>query len=349
MAAVARRDRGYTALYIVVTIAMFTFAMAATVSAGASDRGEDVFEGIAVAVVAAVLAAIGWGVEFGRDSAPAAAYLAVWAFIGVIVFGAIPIFGRESHPVSAATAVILVGVFAGAVRHFHKKPRRPDPFPNVLASRFPPTDILEYEGIQLVGVVPPEVKAGEWFSVRLFLQNCWDAKGQFTLELEGAKALVEQGLLRLPSRASAALEKLEVGVLEIPVWLGPDVSPGPLVIEANPETSAFFGQRLRTWRAPEVHRRVSTAVTVAEAALGLVIGHIAIHAGGGLSLRTHVTGTAVREPVGQVEQLPAQWRSLWLPSGRSAVPTGHRSSTPEREVLQTIEVSSSEASRTKAK
>lgn len=304
-------DREHLGLYLTLGLIALLIAGVTTTSAVQEDRldfGSLLFP---LVLVTGAIAALAFGILC--DPITTSRYCAVWASIAALGLGLVRAFGEGPHPVAGPASVLMV-LLAAACFALPKSLTAHAP-PDVLARDFPRSLIGEHDGIQFVCQVPGTVIPGECFFIALHLQNCWDAACKFSLQLEPENPEDDiESLVTTPTAVSAELAALEVGILNIPVMLDMATKPSMVSIVASPSVSGARGRRCRTKRAPEIHRRVSRAETLIGATIGLALGHIHIHGGGGLKIHLNVAEPReAPQPAMDSVGREAQFKSVWLP------------------------------------
>jgi hypothetical protein len=251
-----------------------------------------------VAIVAMLVAGASLWSHARRDLDAVLTLLAVFllgtAMCAVIYFYSAHEPG-EAPQITALLAGIL-GLALGAAT-YRRQRAASDEFPNVLATRFLPTEIFETEGIQFAGALRPGGHRAP-HQMEVYLQNGFDAPRDITIRFDAASSAQ---YVRVQREHRVTLGAAEVSQVTFPVVT--PTYPGTYWLYISLAVAGDDGKRVRLWRAQDATERVKPATTVAL----LAVGHLAV--GGG-----------VRFPVGPLPDdlwntalaLPTQ-KTLWRP------------------------------------
>jgi hypothetical protein len=291
-----RTDRGFSALFVLIGIALIVAGVTAAISIGEEGSTGPVLAWTSVAVALPLLAYEAW-----RDLQSASVFTVIAALVGLIISLAILHFSAHTPVLLAWVALLcgsaMVAAIAGLVRTQHGRERITD----LLAQRFGRGAIGEVEGVQLVVTGPGQpVAIGDRAEIQVHLQNCWSAKRTFAFSLRE----LGTGALRFPPIATVVIGPLEVGCLRIPVV--PVRGPGNLTLVGSPRVKGWRGRRARQWHGRPVSGEVTGSMTAAAALGGMVVW------GGGLRLTIPVASAST--PIaGSATPPRVQFDVVWRP------------------------------------
>lgn len=266
--------------------------------------------------------------------------------LGGLVLGAIGLGSTPTNQLALLGAVACGGVFGACARQRSRiqKGLVADSVPNKLVELFGREAVREFEGVQVVANGSQTVRPGEIAEIRLYLQNCHDAPGDFVVKARLPKELEASQKARVPLEARTRLDPLAVGVMKLPILTTATLAPGTYPVELEFGVEGLIGRRVRRWRA---ERTIENKYTPGQiVALAVVTGSVRVVLGAalaeGLQYPLRVEGIPVLD---ESELPPVRYEVLWQPRSSEALPSGseEQSALAAEEAFEQIFASESES------
>jgi hypothetical protein len=305
-----RADRGFVAVYILVTLSLIVAGSALLISLGQAPAHGGA---LAVLLAATAFGGLGLYIEARRDLYAFSMYATVLASLTLIASIAVAAMFDGGRSVSIPLAVLAAIVGAATGTYIVRSQFGTDAVPNILRQRVPDSAIYEMHDVQFSGArtaasVSP-TQAGE---ARIVLQNCADAPRTVHLRLVDKPALLSgAGRLIYAQPEPVRLGPGEAGELAIPV-LASDAARGALDLYWSAKVLGARGRRIRKWHAQGLPPRIPLWLTAVLGAFALLFGGL-IAWGGGVRFRFQIVpgGRTDGEAAARHHPANATWTVVW--------------------------------------
>jgi len=233
-----------------------------------------------------------------RDMHEVCVYLAIFGSITAFISGAI-IHGTEEINYIVVTVAVLatVSVIYSFVYLIREK-FITDDIPNVLIEKFGKERIFEAEGVQFVVDHNGEsVKAGDFFEIELYLQNCFDNELTMCVSLDNSRK--NRKRMEYPTESEFIVPGGAVISVVIPVKVNVDAKK-KFSLTAGFRVKGSGNKRIRRWRAA-THTPPTTGGLQAFALLGGVL-----ISGGGMKLKGQIIPAETTKEYGETREIESE-------------------------------------------
>lgn len=258
-------------------------------------------------VVSAALGALSLHVAHRLDRITFLKFVSLIGLVVALIVGAV---AHESESIGGTS--IALGVAGGLLALFGaiqllRHDRTADPVPDVLRGMFPEPNIVERDGVQIVGTIASVTLApGGLAEVRVHLQNCWDGVRRVRVGLEPTRSPFRgRGSIAANGPLEVELGPCEVGHVALACRASDDAR-GDFSIWLAVRVCGSQGERARRRGAQELSVRWPWWFTILALPWGIVYG-------GGARLRVRVAPGEAASTTGEMK--PAEWTSVWRKEG----------------------------------
>jgi hypothetical protein len=242
----ANRSAGSQAIYLVVSLCLIFVLMIG----GALLAGDNPPDGtmLALSAVAAGVAALGLWIEARLNFLSFVYFSCVCSMIFAVIFIAIGVSSNHGLP-----ALVLGGGFSllaawsviYLLRRQYTPPAEGEP-PDLLLESFGRANVWETNGVHFALQADQRMSVQEVHPLRIHLQNCLDAPCEVRVDMKQARGFLRRARLDFPPRCAAAIDPVEVGVLDVPLRAR---TPGTAVLRLKLHVKPKGGERVRHRRA----------------------------------------------------------------------------------------------------
>jgi len=240
-----------------------------------------------------------------RDLYGVCLFTTVTGLILAIISGAIKVYSTEPHPIAVIISVIGIFIMIASVAYLVWCQYGTDKVPNILCQMFNRSAIYETEGVQFVALHNgKQITAGDYFTITLFMQNCWNIERTARLSLHIKR---NNGLI-CPAKTTIVLPAGAVIKVCIPIGSAPNAK-GHFSLSGGLYVNSRGGSRVRRWHA-QAHTPPVSAATKGIALLGGVLVW-----GGGIRIEGNIVpsrSTANSETISKTET-----EIIWAMNGSS--------------------------------
>jgi hypothetical protein len=263
-------------VWICLIVSCFTFLNAVY---GSESTGPTTW--IVVGVTLAI-AIVGIVFEARNDLYGTAKSMTALGGLGAILAFFVGLYANRFADIALVVSGLLAILFLTSFLYLLYNQFRDGEVPNVLRERFGRSNVVEVDGVQMSVLTggTTVVHGGHIESVRVVLQNCWDAPREAVVRLsEDTRIFLgKSGDILFPDETEISLGPAEVVAVKIPIAAEPDAR-GRFSIDLRLDVSGRGGERVRPWRAGGLSRPVPWWVILLLAPVGALVW------GGGIKIK----------------------------------------------------------------